>query len=137
MILLDSNIFIYAALPEHIFLREMMRKRVLATSMVSRIEVLGYHRMTLEQADFLERLLDMAELLSLSFPIAERAVLLRQQRRMSLGDAIVAATALEYGMPLWTRNSKDFSWVAGLVVHDPFNNISAVGESPAQSTETE
>ena len=137
MILLDSNIFIYAALPEHIFLREMMRKRVLATSMVSRIEVLGYHRMTLEQADFLERLLDMAELLSLSFPIAERAVLLRQQRRMSLGDAIVAATALEYGMPLWTRNSKDFSWVVGLVVHDPFNNISAVGGSPAQSTETE
>jgi len=38
---------------------------------------------------------------------------------MSLGDAIVAATALEHRQTLVTRNSKDFDRVEGLKVVDP------------------
>lgn len=58
------------------------------------------------------------------FPVSqtviENAVTLRQQRKMSLGDAIIAATALEYRQTLVTRNVKDFEWVEGLKVVDPF-----------------
>jgi hypothetical protein len=38
---------------------------------------------------------------------------------MSLGDALVAATALVFGRELLTRNVKDFAEVPGLVVVDP------------------
>jgi len=41
-------------------------------------------------------------------PIAERAVKLRRERRLKLPDAIILATALETGLMLVTRNSKDF-----------------------------
>jgi len=38
---------------------------------------------------------------------------------MSLGDALVAGTALVFGRELLTRNVKDFAGVPGLVVVDP------------------
>jgi predicted nucleic acid-binding protein len=42
------------------------------------------------------------------------AIGLRQQRKMSLGDALIAATALEHNLTLATHNEGDFSWVPGL-----------------------
>ena len=41
-------------------------------------------------------------------PIAERAVALRRERRLKLPDVISLATALETGLILATRNTKDF-----------------------------
>lgn len=41
--------------------------------------------------------------------IAERALLLRRDRRLKLIDATIHATALEAGVQLSTRNTKDFS----------------------------
>ena len=52
--------------------------------------------------------------------VAERAVVLRQERRMGLGDAIIAATALVHGLTLVTRNVDDFKHVAGLKLMNPF-----------------
>ena len=46
--------------------------------------------------------------------------MLRRQRRMKLGDAIIAATALEIGAKLVTRNVDDFKHIAGLELIDPF-----------------
>jgi len=40
--------------------------------------------------------------------IAMRAVQVRQVRRLKLPDAIVLATAMEWGCQLVTRNTKDF-----------------------------
>jgi predicted nucleic acid-binding protein len=51
--------------------------------------------------------------------VVARAVSVRQARKMSLGDALVAATALVFGRELLTRNIKDFAGVPGLVVSDP------------------
>ena len=38
---------------------------------------------------------------------------------MSVGDAIIAATALHSGLTLATHNAKDFAWIEGLDVVDP------------------
>jgi hypothetical protein len=43
---------------------------------------------------------------------------------MKLGDAIIAATALEYGVPVVTRNATDFSQIPGLEVINPFDEPS-------------
>jgi len=38
---------------------------------------------------------------------------------MSLGDAIIAGTALEHGLTLVTANVKDFQWIPNLKVINP------------------
>jgi predicted nucleic acid-binding protein len=40
---------------------------------------------------------------------------------MSLGDALVAGTALVYGLTLVTRNAEDFQWIQGLSLLNPFD----------------
>ncbi len=39
---------------------------------------------------------------------------------MTLGDALVAATALAHGLTLVTRNVDAFKWIAGLALLNPF-----------------
>ena len=47
-------------------------------------------------------------ILPITQEVAERAVLLRQERRIKLPDAIIQATAQVHHAVLVTRNSKDF-----------------------------
>ncbi|QEP42990.1 hypothetical protein D5085_07580 [Ectothiorhodospiraceae bacterium BW-2] len=46
------------------------------------------------------------------------------QRKMSLGDAVIAATALEYQQTLATRNIDDFEWIEGLRLINPMEGES-------------
>ncbi|MCA9349486.1 hypothetical protein KC853_00385 [Candidatus Saccharibacteria bacterium] len=47
------------------------------------------------------------------------SIRLRQRYNLSLGDAIIAATALTYQLQLWTANIKDFQSVEGLNLYNP------------------
>lgn len=38
---------------------------------------------------------------------------------MSVPDAIIGATAVEYNFPLWTENQSDFDFLPGLKFHHP------------------
>ncbi|HZT79049.1 MAG TPA: type II toxin-antitoxin system VapC family toxin, partial [Gemmataceae bacterium] len=61
-----------------------------------------------------------ATVLPLSDAVIQQAVKLRQMKKMTLGDALVAGTALTHGRTLVTRNARDFAWVPGLKVFNPF-----------------
>jgi hypothetical protein len=50
--------------------------------------------------------------------IAERAGRLARSR-VEMSDALIAATALEHGLELTTRNTRDFAGVPGLRLRDP------------------
>ncbi|MCY7351215.1 MAG: PIN domain-containing protein [Cytophagaceae bacterium] len=39
--------------------------------------------------------------------------------RMSVPDAIIGATAVEYNFALWTDNRQDFDFLPGIRFHDP------------------
>jgi toxin FitB len=119
--LLDSNILIYAALPQHSVLRRLIEQHSPAVSVISRIEVLGYHRLQAAERQLLEQLFDLTEILPLSDSVVQRAIELRQQRKMTLGDSIVAATALIQQRVLVTRNTDDFAWIPGLQILNPLN----------------
>ena len=88
-------------------------------SAVSYVEVLGFHQLIAQEKALLEAFFAAAVILPLTQPVLDQAILLRQQRRMSLGDALVASTALVYTHVLVTRNVKDFAWINGLAVFDP------------------
>jgi predicted nucleic acid-binding protein len=118
--LIDSNIIIYAAKPEHADLRRFIAERSPAVSAVSLVEVLGYHGLTAPERLHFEAFFANAVVLPLSDAVLRRAVQLRQVKKMTLGDALVAGTALEHGRTLVTRNVKDFGWISGLSLLDPF-----------------
>jgi hypothetical protein len=120
MMLIDSNIIIYAAQPDNAAFREFVARHAPAVSAVSYVEVLGYHRLTEQERQHFEVFFAAALVLPLSQDVLEQAVKLRQLRKMTLGDALVAATALAHGLTLVTRNVDDFKWIAGLSLLNPF-----------------
>ena len=119
MILLDSNIVIYSAEPEYADLQQLVEEQDTAVSIASYIEVLGFRRLDDYRKSFFEEFFRSIEVIHLTTEIADRAIGLRQQRRIELGDAIIAATALVHSIPPLTRNIGDFRRVENLDVHDP------------------
>ncbi len=118
--LLDSNIIIYAAIPAHRFLREIIRRKSPLVPAVAKVEVLGYHSLDATSKRYFERFFSVVELLPISPSIIDQATLLRQQKKMSLGDALIAAIALENNLTLLSRNKTDFQHIGSLKVIDPF-----------------
>jgi len=117
--ILDSNLIIYAARPEYPGLRRLIAARSPAVSAVSVVEVLGDHKLSATDRAHFEAYFAAAEVLPLSDSVVARAVAVRQVRKMTLGDALVAATARVFGRELLTHNTRDFEGVPSLIVSDP------------------
>src|SRR5260370_39696951 len=86
-------------------------EQVPVVSAVSYVEVLGYHKLSESERKHFEDFFASASVLPLSNDVLERAVKLRQVKKMTLGDSLVAGTALVHGHTLATRNTKDFDWI--------------------------
>ncbi len=120
--LLDSNLLIYSANPDSFFLRPLVLNPDNYVSAISQVETLGFHKLTAADAAYFNSAFTILGILPVSQSIIMRAIVLRQQRRMSLGDALIAATALEYNLEVATRNMTDFLPVSGLSVYNPFES---------------
>lgn len=125
--ILDSNIIIYAADPTGAMVRDLIARESPVVSVISYVEVLGYHKLRAYEKSFLTEFFKTAELIPLDQRVLDEAVALRQQRRMGLGDALIAGTALVHQKTLITRNVADFEWVPGLRLLDPFASESGAG----------
>ena len=118
--LLDSNVLIYSAAGANAFLRPLALNRENFASFISKVETLGFHRLDAADEIYFRSLFAVVTLLPVTPNIIDLAVHLRQQRRMSLGDSLIAATALEFDLTLATRNVADFASIPSLAVHNPF-----------------
>ncbi len=118
--LLDSNIIIYAAQPENIELRRFIAENATVVSALSYVEVLGYHRLAKIEQQILSEFFSNALVLPITQIVIEQAVSLRQRRRMSVGDAIIAGTVIVHNLTLVTRNVEDFQWIDEIVIFNPF-----------------
>jgi toxin FitB len=92
--LIDSNIIIYSALPEHQALRDFIVENNPSVSVISYVEVLGYHNLTEQARQYFEEFFAAAQVLPVLDGVTQQAVRLRQTRRRALGDALIAGTAL-------------------------------------------
>ncbi len=119
--ILDSNIVIYAFEPKY---RESNLERFLlqgefSVSNVTRLEVMGYWRNSDEEFKRFELFFEATHVLAVSAEIIDRAIQLRRQRSMGLGDALIASTALIHQLPLVTHNTRYFQWITELKLIDP------------------
>ncbi len=116
--ILDSNILIYSVNPTYEYLLSYSDDKSVSTSisLISKLETLGFHRLKAHEKADLERLLASLVVHPVTPEIITEAIRLRQQRKRSLGDSIIAATALIYELPVLTNNTADFLDVAGIEV---------------------
>ena len=118
--LADSNIFIYALKPDGRRFLRFIYERLPVVSAITLVEVLGTTHLHPTDMRRMRELFERLTILPLDAAVLDRAIALRQQRRMGLADALIAATALAYGRILVTRNTADFAWVPDLRMVDPF-----------------
>ncbi|MEN6586205.1 MAG: type II toxin-antitoxin system VapC family toxin [Sulfuricella sp.] len=123
MVLADSNILIYATQPERTQLRQWLLDTLPKVSIISRVEILGYHKLQETEQAALTELLDNLELVYLSPACYEIAIQLRQRQKLTLGDALIAATCLEQNYALATANIGDFGWIEKLKAFNPLESV--------------
>lgn len=116
--ILDSNIVIYSIQPVYIELQNYLLNRIdsLNVSEITTLEVLGFHRLDENDKKYFSDFFSSVTPIPITSAIIARAIHLRQQRKRSLGDAIIAATALTHNLPVVTNNVPDFSTVEGLTI---------------------
>jgi toxin FitB len=120
MKLIDSNILIYSGEAQfaHLLL-PYVTDASNAVSAVSLVETLGYHKITLPQMEYFENIFQVLQVVQVDFATIRKAIEVRQMKKISLGDALVAATALLLNLELVSRNTDDFRGIPGLTVINP------------------
>lgn len=84
-------------------------------STVGKIEVLSDKRLTEKQAIELEKFLDAFDCIPISDEVARLAAMLRREKVLTLGDAIIVATAIIRKRILVTRDKSFIKKVSNLV----------------------
>jgi predicted nucleic acid-binding protein len=118
-LLLDSNIIIYVAKKQLDPVGFIQPEDELFISDISYMETLGFPFPDENEKRETQALLDILFRFSIEEPIVQKVVEIKQQRRIKLPDAIIAATAIVHNCAIVTRNVSDFQNFAGVVVINP------------------
>jgi predicted nucleic acid-binding protein len=98
MKLVDSNIIIYSALKEYDYLRNLFKGKNIFVSEISLLEVLGYSSVTKEQENYFDAVFSIVNKIPVSSEIIFEAIKLRKNNKLSVGDSIIAASAIELNL---------------------------------------
>jgi len=119
-VIFDTNVLIY--LSKFALEPEKILKEKSAISVITKIEALGYHKLPADDKDYFTTVFDTINVIPVTNDVVDKATELRQQKKMSLGDCLIAATALLNGFELYTNNTADFIHIPGLTVINPLEN---------------
>lgn len=89
-------------------------------SVITRIELLGWYDAPPAQLNKLQSFIDNVQVYDLNEEIILQTIALRQQHKIKLPDAVIAATALVHEHTLLTRNTEDFKNITGLNLQNPW-----------------
>lgn len=127
-VLLDSNLVIYGAKAgDQVVGPYVSQQQSIHLSEITLVEVLGFAQLSDAEEAAIKTIVESCLLLSVNRDVVDTAIQLRRRRRMTLGDAVIAATAIVHKLTLATRNVDDFSWIEELRVADPY--ASSMGEA--------
>ena len=87
--------------------------RNLYVSVISEIEVLSFSGLTIDDRVLLHDFLSKCYLIDLDIAVKEITIKVRSQYKTKLPDAVIAATAIYYDLPLFTMD-KGFQKIADL-----------------------
>jgi predicted nucleic acid-binding protein len=120
--LLDSNVFIYISQKQLDFEKLLAHYDNFYTSVISKMEVLGYNFDSQQEKEIVENLFKEIEILNLNEDIVNNVIETRKKRKIKLPDAIVYATASTNDIDLITRNVDDFKNIdKNIKVINPFD----------------
>jgi toxin FitB len=108
--LVDSDVII-----DHLRGARTLPSFPLAYSAITRCELFAGR----DKPEVLRSLLKPMLEIPVDSSIAERGGVLKHTCQLPTPDALIAATALEHGLPLMTRNRRHFDRVAGLELRTP------------------
>lgn len=117
--IVDSDLIILASKPVNPDVRAWVVQHPGSISAITRVEVLGCRDLKDSERMVLDVILERLIAIPITDPILDEAIRLKQKKKMSLGDSIIAGTAILHGSELATRNLKDFQNIPGLSVSDP------------------
>jgi predicted nucleic acid-binding protein len=123
--LVDTNIIIYY-LKDSIPQEQLIHVNNIFThsfhiSSITKIELLGWHRIDENQRTQIAEFLSKATVFYVDEEIERITIRLKQEKKMPIADAIIAATALLHKLILVTRNEADFQHIPELTVFNPFS----------------
>jgi predicted nucleic acid-binding protein len=75
-------------------------------SVITEIELLSYHALTAPEQQHIQQLLAQVTIVNLTEDVKNEAIVLRQQYRLKLPDAIVCATALSTNSTLLSNDAQ-------------------------------
>ncbi len=81
---------------------------------------MGWLNATPEQLKPLYEFMEIVRVIPINDSVIEKTIAIRQNRKIALGDAIIAATALQHNLTLITRNTADFINIEGLKLINPY-----------------
>ena len=88
-------------------------------SVVIEIEAMTYHDIP-DKMPLIEEFINLATILQLDSPVTKKSIEIRRKhKKLKLGDAIIAATAITHNLILVTNNIKDFANIKDLKIIDP------------------
>ena len=120
--LIDSNIVIYSFSDEYTYLRRFIIDESAVISEITRVEVLGFAGLNSDQEKYFVDVFSYMKIIIPDQEIFNKAIDVRKKYNLKLGDSIIAATALIYGLKLFTRNLKDFERVELLTCINPLTD---------------
>ncbi|MDB5007156.1 MAG: domain nuclease [Mucilaginibacter sp.] len=119
MFLIDSNIILYSYLSQYNYLKNIFLKESTFVSEITKVEVLGYHKLTKEEEAYLK---DVFKIIPSIFPsqqVFDTAIDIRKTFNLKLGDSLIAATAIVHELTIYSRNLKDFEKIPQLKSINP------------------
>ena len=110
--IIDTNILIYI-LKGNPKVRYFAQEKGLSVSCITEMEILGKYMISASEKQVIDRFLNRCYIFEIDAQIKQLAVNIKQQKRMKLPDAIIAATAIKNKVILVTAD-KDFENVPNL-----------------------
>jgi predicted nucleic acid-binding protein len=111
-IVLDTNALSYF-LSVNVEIREIITGSELLVSVITEMEILSYSGFSSAERKNIRHFLNQCNIIELTQPIRELAIKIRLAHRRKLPDAIIAATAMYFEIPLITTD-KDFTKIKDL-----------------------